>query len=63
MRLSDFINTIYKIGGDLNSEIKIRDTDGNDLSLEDCDFEIDPCYSNDVTIDTGNYRKLLNGEL
>ena len=55
MRLSEFISKIYEIGGGINSEIKIRDIDGNTLSLEDCDFEIDLRYSNDVTINTGNY--------
>jgi hypothetical protein len=53
MRLSEFISKIYEIGGGINSEIKIRDTDGNTLSLEDCDFEIDCC--NVITINTGNY--------
>ena len=55
MRLSEFINEIYKIDGDINTEIEIKDTDGNTLSLEDCDFEIDRCYRNVVTINTGNY--------
>jgi len=53
MFLSEFINEIYKMSGDLNSEIEIRDTDGNTLILEECGFEKDCC--NVITINTGNY--------
>lgn len=53
MFLSEFIDKIYKMGGDINSEIEIIDTDGNTLTLEECNFEKDCC--NVITINTGNY--------
>jgi hypothetical protein len=53
MFLSELIDKIYKMGGDLDSEIEIRDTDGNTLILEECSFEKDCC--NVITINTGNY--------
>lgn len=55
MRLSEFISKIYEMGGGINSEIEIKDTDGNTLLLEDCEFEIDFCHNNTITINTGNY--------
>lgn len=53
MFLSEFINKIYKMGGDLDSEIEIIDTDGNTLTLEECNLEKDCC--NTIIINTGHY--------
>jgi len=55
MRLSELIDKIYNMGGNLNSDIEIKDTDGNTLLLENCSFEADLYYHNTITINTGNY--------
>lgn len=53
MFLSDFINKIYELNGDMDSEIEIINTEGDTLTLEDCFFEKD--CTNTIIINTGIY--------
>ena len=53
MFLSEFIDKVYKLTGDLDSEIEIVDRDGNIIEIEDCTITKD--YCNVITIHTGEY--------